>query len=101
MRNIRFKGCTTIVLININHLQSDLDVGLIVGPVIGGIAFVAIVGLVVFLVMARRKRKGEGHYKPVTPVYVTKYGGTKVSITCTGYLVNRMVAHIIWTAHDV
>ena len=64
MRNIRFKGCTTIVLININHLQSDLDVGLIVGPVIGGIAFVAIVGLVVFLVMARRKRKGEGHYKP-------------------------------------
>ena len=36
-----------------------------------------------------------------TAVYVTKYGGTKVSITCTGYLVNRMVAHIIWTAHDV
>ena len=35
-----------------------------------------------------------------TPVYVTKYGGTKVSITCTGYLVNRMVAHIIWTAQD-
>jgi len=37
---------------------------LIVGPIVGGMAFIALVGLLVFLVMARRKRKGEGHYRP-------------------------------------
>ena len=30
----------------------------------GGMAFIALVGLLVFLVMARRKRRGEGHYRP-------------------------------------
>ena len=37
---------------------------LIVGPIVGGMAFIALVGLFVFLVMARRKRRGEGHYRP-------------------------------------
>ena len=27
-------------------------------------AFIVMVGLLIFLVMARRKRKGEGHYRP-------------------------------------
>ena len=43
---------------------------------------------------------GSRFQRLATAVYFTKYGGTKVSITCTGYLVNRMVAHIIWTAQD-
>ncbi len=42
------------------------DVALIVGPVVGGMLFIAIIGLLVFLVMARRKRKSEGKYKPAT-----------------------------------
>jgi len=40
------------------------ELALIVGPIVGGMAFIAIVGLLVFLVMARRKRRGEGHYRP-------------------------------------
>jgi len=40
------------------------EVALIVGPIVGGMAFIALIGLLVFLVMARRKRKGEGHYRP-------------------------------------
>lgn len=40
------------------------ELALIVGPIVGGMAFIALVGLLVFLVMARRKRKGEGHYRP-------------------------------------
>jgi len=43
--------------------QSE-ELALIVGPIVGGMAFIALVGLAVFLVMARRKRKGEGHYRP-------------------------------------
>ena len=35
------------------------DIALIVGPVVGGMLFIAIVGLVVFLFMAR---KGRGSY---------------------------------------
>lgn len=44
--------------------SSTEELALIVGPIIGGMAFIALVGLLVFLVMARRKRKGEGHYRP-------------------------------------
>jgi len=40
------------------------ELALIVGPIVGGMAFIALVGLLVFVVMARRKRKGEGHYRP-------------------------------------
>jgi len=48
------------------HLKSSQteELALIVGPIVGGMAFIALVGLAVFLVMARRKRKGEGHYRP-------------------------------------
>lgn len=48
------------------HLKSSQteELALIVGPIVGGMAFIALVGLFVFLVMARRKRKGEGHYRP-------------------------------------
>jgi len=48
------------------HLKSSSseELALIVGPIVGGMAFIALVGLIVFLVMARRKRKGEGHYRP-------------------------------------
>jgi len=48
------------------HLKSSSseELALIVGPIVGGMAFIALVGLLVFLVMARRKRKGEGHYRP-------------------------------------
>ena len=42
------------------------DIALIVGPVVGGMLFIALVGLLVFVVMARRKRKSEGKYKPAT-----------------------------------
>lgn len=42
------------------------DVALIVGPVVGGMFFVAIVGVLVFLIMARRKRRSEGKYKPAS-----------------------------------
>jgi len=44
--------------------SSSEELALIVGPIVGGMAFIALVGLLVFLVMARRKRKGEGHYRP-------------------------------------
>ena len=37
---------------------------LIIGPIVGGMAFIVMVGLLIFLVLARRKRKGEGHYRP-------------------------------------
>jgi len=48
------------------HLKSSQteELALIVGPIVGGMAFIALVGLAVFLVMARRKRRGEGHYRP-------------------------------------
>lgn len=48
------------------HLKSSSseELALIVGPIVGGMAFIALVGLIVFLVMARRKRRGEGHYRP-------------------------------------
>jgi len=36
------------------------------GSIIIGMLFIAIVGLVVFLFMARKKRKSEGKYKPAT-----------------------------------
>ncbi|TRY63548.1 hypothetical protein TCAL_08301 [Tigriopus californicus] len=42
------------------------DIALIVGPVVGGLLFIAIMGLLIFLVMARRKRKSEGKYKPAS-----------------------------------
>lgn len=42
------------------------DIALIVGPVVGGMLFIAIVGAFVFLVMARRRRRSEGKYKPAT-----------------------------------
>ena len=42
------------------------DIALIVGPVVGGMLFIAIVGAFVFLVMARRRRHSEGKYKPAT-----------------------------------
>lgn len=42
------------------------DVALIVGPVVGGMLFIAIVGVLVFLIMARRKRRSEGKYKPAS-----------------------------------
>jgi len=42
------------------------DVALIVGPVVGGMLFIAIVGTLVFLIMARRKRRSEGKYKPAS-----------------------------------
>ncbi len=42
------------------------DIALIVGPVVGGALFIAAAGLLVFLVMARRRRKSEGKYKPAT-----------------------------------
>jgi protein crumbs len=44
--------------------SSSEELALIVGPIIGGMAFIALIGLLIFLVMARRKRKGEGHYRP-------------------------------------
>jgi len=42
------------------------DLALIIGPVVGGMLFIAIVGAFVFLVMARRRRRSEGKYKPAT-----------------------------------
>ena len=42
------------------------DVALIVGPVVGGMLFIAVVGTLVFLIMARRKRRSEGKYKPAS-----------------------------------
>ena len=42
------------------------DIALIVGPIVGGMLFIAVVGMLVFLVMARKKRKSEGKYKPAT-----------------------------------
>ena len=42
------------------------DIALIVGPVVGGMLFIVLDGLLVFVVMARRKRKSEGKYKPAT-----------------------------------
>ena len=36
------------------------------GPILGGMLFLAVLGIVVFLVMARKKRKSEGKYKPAT-----------------------------------
>jgi len=48
---------------NLKSSQTE-ELALIVGPIVGGMAFIALVGLAVFLVMARRKRKGEGHYRP-------------------------------------
>ncbi len=51
------------------NLQSSRragDVALIVGPVVGGMLFIAIVGVLVFLIMARRKRRSEGKYKPAS-----------------------------------
>ena len=59
----------TIFFTNIAHIQSSRragDVALIVGPVVGGMLFIAIVGTLVFLIMARRKRRSEGKYKPAS-----------------------------------
>ena len=42
------------------------SVVLIIGPVVGGALFVAIIGVVVFLAVARRKRRNEGKYDPQT-----------------------------------
>ena len=39
---------------------------MIVGPAVGGMLFIAIIGGIVFLVMARRRRRSEGKYKPAT-----------------------------------
>ncbi|XP_071747876.1 protein crumbs isoform X2 [Lepeophtheirus salmonis] len=40
------------------------DILMIVGPIIGGILFITVMGILIFLVMARRKRRSEGKYKP-------------------------------------
>ncbi len=48
----------------ISQSSKSEELALIVGPIVGGMAFIALVGLLVFVVMARRKRKGEGHYRP-------------------------------------
>ena len=48
---------------NLQSSQTE-ELALIVGPIVGGMAFIALVGLAIFFVMARRKRKGEGHYRP-------------------------------------
>ena len=42
------------------------DIAMIVGPIVGGMLFIAVVGAVVFLIMARRRRRSEGKYKPAT-----------------------------------
>ena len=42
------------------------DIALIVAPIVGGMVFIAAVGILVFLIMARRKRKSEGKYKPAS-----------------------------------
>ena len=42
------------------------DIALIVGPIVGGILFIAVAAVIIFLVMARKKRKSEGKYKPAT-----------------------------------
>ena len=54
------------VLSNSQRSRGIEDIALIVGPVVGGMLFIAIVGAFVFLVMARRRRRSEGKYKPAT-----------------------------------
>ena len=39
---------------------------MIVFPTLGGLLFIVIVGFLVFLCMARKKRRSEGKYKPAT-----------------------------------
>ena len=42
------------------------DIALIAGPVVGGALFIGAAALLVFLVMARRRRRSEGKYKPAS-----------------------------------
>jgi len=51
---------------NLQSPRRGGDIALIVGPVVGGILFIAVIAVLVFLIMARKKRKSEGKYKPAT-----------------------------------
>lgn len=64
-----FKSVIVKTILSNPNLQSPRrggDIALIVGPVVGGILFIAVIAVLVFLIMARKKRKSEGKYKPAT-----------------------------------
>ena len=60
-----------IIIFQVLHIPEPRDAGLddeltslIIAPVAGGMLFVALVGLVVFFNMARKKRSQHGTYNP-------------------------------------
>ena len=55
-----------VLVLKMQSARRTGDIALIVGPVVGGMLFIAIVGVLVFLIMARRRRKSEGKYKPAS-----------------------------------
>ena len=49
--------------------MNERELAYVIAPVIGGMLFVALIGLIIFISMARKKRSQHGKYNPQKQEY--------------------------------